>query len=398
MATPIPGGQIGGGAGHTGLYEMILAPFLPVIGEFERFLSSSFGGMVMAQLSAAEFNKKWDAFVAQADEATQQTARMLSETIGIGGPTRQVRSDITDPESRAWIQERIDSGAAENEDWYDTLTEEAPQFPSAIAGAFEVSREGQRLGKEFFDPDAAVTRFEETFGDVVEGFEALPGQVAAGNEEVQQFFDNLRRQLDVGAANLATGFEDILGTATGLVSSLGQAERQDINRRFTEAGNESQMHLIERGLGGTGITSSMRAGVERERSTALLGLEEQIAQQQLGVQETFGLAGLGAEERMLAGQINLGGQQAGAMQFGNQLFTGTALSSLANLGNIAAGQFGAYDQAAMNRFNSFMAAAGYPIETQLAGAGLGLDFFGQQPLFPPSPPAQPSILPSFRIG
>lgn len=382
----LAGSDDGGGGGP-------LAPVFDLFKMFNDFVSSTGGGFLIAQASGAEFNRKWEEFVAQADEATRATAQMLQQTVGIGGPTRQVRSDITDPEARAWIQERIDSGQAVNEDWYDQLTEEVPQFPSAIAGAFEVSREGRRLGKEFFDPQEASQRFRDEFAPIVEGFQALPGQVSAANERVQGLFGDLRGELRAGGADLLGGFEDILGTATDLVSGLGEFERQDINRRFTEAGSELQMGLSARGLGGSTISSSIGSGIERERSTALLGLQEQTARQQLSVQETFGLAGLSAQERLLGAGINLGGQRAGALQFGNQLFANTSLGALGARGNIAAGQVGAYDQAAMNQLNNLLAFGGFPVQTQLAGAGLGLNLFESMPLFPPTPNAPPAIYP-----
>ncbi|HEU00251.1 hypothetical protein LCGC14_0589800 [marine sediment metagenome] len=253
----------------------------------------------------------------------------------------------------------------------------------------EIGEEAIGLGEEFFDPGEASARFGEAFGPVTEGLEALPGQIRTDNERVQQLYASLAKALQAGTADITGGFEDILGTATELVSGLGEAERQDINRRFTEAGTESQMALAARGLGGFG--ASITSGIERERSTALLGLEEQISQQQLGVQETFGLAGLSARERLLGAGINLFGQKAGAMQFGNQLFANTAMGSLAARGNIAGGQVGAFDQAATNRINSLLSAGGFSASAQLGATGQAFDFFGPLTVPFPSPPQFPNI-------
>lgn len=330
----------------------LLATLVPEIADF---LSSLPGGL-WANIQAGKADEAdWDEFQRQLEESNEAGATILRDTVGVGTATGG----------------------------------------SAIQQAQNLADLGTGLATRFFHPDLQEGRFEEAFGSVVEGFRALPGQVGAANERVQQLYGSLRGELQAGAADLRGGFEDILGTATGLVSQLGEAERQDINRRFTEAGTESQMLLAGRGLGGSTISSSIRSGVERERSTALLGLQEQTAQQQLGVQETFGLAGLSARERLLGAGINLGGQQAQAMQFGNQLFAGTASSSLANLGGIAGGQVGAYDQGAANLLNALQAFRGGAINTQLRGAGLGLQFYGPNTLVASTPGQSANVYPPF---
>jgi hypothetical protein len=375
-----------------GDFEKLTQPLRDIFNLFEEFASSVGGGFVLSLASAAKAEEVWEAFVAGLDEDKKAIAGELARTIGIGGPTRQVRSDLGfGPEEIAWIQERIDSGQAVNEDWYNQLTEDVPNpFKNAIEGAFDLAAQGEELGAEFFDPEGSVARFREATGPVVEGLEALPGQVASANEDLQRFFGSLRGDFQTGAADINAGFQDIFGTATGLVENLGVAERQDINRRFDEAGGEQAQRLSQRGFGGT-ILSSVASGFERERSTALLTLEEQIAEQQLGVQETFGLGALSAQERLLAGDINLGAMQGSAQQFGNQLFANTAFNSLAAQGNIAAGEFGAFDQAAVNRLNSLGFFGQIPGQTQLSATDLLLQFYGQQPVVAPGSGQQPPI-------
>lgn len=255
-----------------------------------------------------------------------------------------------------------------------------------VERAQAIGEEAAGLGKEFFDPNAAVRRFRQATRGVREGLEALPGEVRAGTAAVQHQFGAVGRDLATGAADINRRFGASLETARGLVSTLGEAERQDINRRFTETGSELQMGLSARGLGGSTISSSIGTGVERERATALLGLQEQTARQRLGVEETFGLAGLGARERLLGAGINLGAQRAGALQFGNQLFAGTSLGALGARGNLAAGEVGAFDQAALNRINSILAAGGFTTGAQLGATGQALDFRGQFTIPFPTPP------------
>jgi hypothetical protein len=239
-----------------------------------------------------------------------------------------------------------------------------------------LGREGKALGEEYFDPPANVERYQEAFADIEAGLEALPGEVSASSAAVQQLYGGLRGELAGGATQLAGGYADILGRARGLVSELGEAERQDINRRFGEAGTEAQMGLSARGLGGSTISSSVGAGIERERSTALLGLQEQTARQRLGVEATFGLPGLTAQERLLGAGVNLGAAQAGALERGGSLYANTALNTLGTRANIAAGETRAYTNAAINRVQNLYQFDTYPIETQMQGAGMAMNWRG----------------------
>ncbi|MEE9597975.1 MAG: hypothetical protein V3V96_14475 [Acidiferrobacterales bacterium] len=280
----------------------------------------------------------------------------------------------------------------------------------AIDRAQELGDEAVGISQDFFEPGGTAERFREVFDPITGELEGLSGEVAAGNEAVQALlaetrgefeegaadvlggFAELRGDLRAGAAEITGGFEESLDRARGLVSGLGEAERQDINRRFTEAGREAEASLRERGFGGT-LAAGARIGAERGRSTALLGLEEQIAGQQLGVEETFGLAGLSAQERLFAAGINLdfqalgaqerlagagaqlGVTQAGAQQFGNQLFANTALDALAQRATVGFGQTGAFDQAALAQIQSLLASGSLGFGAAAQGTDLATSFF-----------------------
>lgn len=383
---------------------------LSVFPQFRDFLSSTFGGQIINQWSAQQQKQAMDEFRATLDEVNARSWDMLTQTVGLAGaegPWR-IRPEVRpDAHIRTELQRRIDAGEP-----LGRLERYAERTPTAIAGAFELEEEGRRLGKEYFDPHAATERFTEALAPAVAGLEALPGQVARASGRVQKLYGGVQAELRTGAADvaggyaalgeelqrgaagIAGGYQDLLGRARGLVSTLGGQERRDITRQFTEAESEAQMGLSARGLGGSTISSSIGAGFGRERTEALGRLQDRLTTQQLGVEETFGLSGLGARERLFGARINLGAaglgaaerfvgaganvgaQQATAMQFGNQLYAGTAAGTLAARGNIAAGRVGEFNQAAINRLSNLFNFGQVPIQTQMQGAGFGLGWTG----------------------
>lgn len=371
-----------------------------MFGTVSDFLSSPLGGLWVGGWAADKSFNDWEDFEQQVAASNEEGVKIIRETLGIGsgGDPLDPSSPNFDPDLFDFNQGVTPAANAPQsvKDKYAVWQERGVGgfvVPSAIEGAFETGREARRLGKEYFDPYSAVDRYKEAFAPTVEGLEALPGEVTTANQRVQDLYGRVGGQFRAASADLNRRWGESLQTARGLVSSLGEAERQDINRRFTEAGTEMQMGLSARGQAGGTISSSLGMGVERERSTALLGLNEQMARQRLGVEETFGVGGLSARERLMGAGLNFGVARAGAMQYGNQLYANTAMGALAGRGNIAAGEVGAFDQAAQRRIDNLLRAGGFQVGTQLNAAGMALNWQGPNTLVQPMPNYGPQTYP-----
>lgn len=320
--------------------------FVRIFKALNRFISSELGGLVISQLSAAQFQKLWDDFKLEVDKNTRAQMDIIEGQLGVGTSTGE----------------------------------------SAIQTAVNLAQEVGTLGGENLNPDQALARFNELTGSGREVFTDLPGQVAAGNVATQAFFSNLREEQRTGATDINRRFGESLTTARGLVSTLGGQERVDINRAFTESGIAQQQNLAARGLGSSTIRSSIASGVERERTDALGRLQDRLTRQQLGVEATFGLSGLSARERLLGAGINVGTIQGGAAQAGNVLAANVGLGVGTGLANIGAQGTQTFDAAALNQILVKQGLGQDVIDTILRASGLALDSFGRgQLLIAPSP-------------
>jgi hypothetical protein len=170
---------------------------------------------------------------------------------------------------------------------------------------------------------------------------------AEGVDTARDFFEGTAAQLDeltgetkasllantakfnAQSARTQRGFEDILDRAQGLVEGLGDQEREDINTRADASASAQQAALAARGLGGTTVTSSQDILSEESRSDQLGRLNERLVREQLGVEATFGLAGLGFQERTGQFGANLGLGTTALQQQGDQ-FSINALSDAQN--------------------------------------------------------------------
>lgn len=385
MAFNLPG--IGGGGGSSG------NKFIPQIARdiwnfASDFVGSEFFGFVQNKINAAQASQDWDKFRTEIEQWRGEGWERIQQELGIGGDQGLIDKSASGRVGVLGTPHQLSSGRLSPEAQADI--DAARGSPTtAIGAARAVGEEARGLGDEYFDPRGAVGRYRGAFKGIGRGLEQLPGRVGAANEQVQALYGGLRTELQTGAADLAGGYEGLLGTARGLVSSLGGQERRDINRIFDETGTELQMGLSARGLGGSTISSSIGSGVARERTDALGRLQDRLTTQQLGVEERFGLPGLASRERLLGTGVNLGAQQAGSMQFGNQLYAGTALSALGGRAAIAGGEVGAFDQAAAQKINNLLRSAGFQVDTQLEATRQYLDWAG---------PAMFTAPPSFQAA
>ena len=105
------------------------------------------------------------------------------------------------------------------------------------------------------------------------------------------------------------------GGMRDMLKGSGAQEERDIHTQFNNVNAGNTSALRSRGLGNTTILPGVQAGVERQRSDALGGLQERLRQQSLGLSQS--------ETGAVGGQMNAGA--------GNQMnIQGTNLSNYNN--------------------------------------------------------------------
>ncbi len=202
--------------------------------------------------------------------------------------------------------------------------------------------EAREATEERFDESKGwLTRMMEYgHGQYEDLQDQIPGGFGRLGQQGQQGLGNLlTRMVGNQASNLSLGQRDLgtfrgeaMGTlgnllerntgaygdyqagVLGELEGLGDQSRSDINRRYDELAGQQGQDLIARGMRGTSIAPTMRAGLERERSGDLGRLDEQIRRERLGTRERLGLGGF------LVGQQGRGAMadmsnQLGAMGF-----------------------------------------------------------------------------------
>lgn len=90
---------------------------------------------------------------------------------------------------------------------------------------------------------------------------------------------------DAAAGDIRSGLENRLKTAMGYLEGQGNYERGAINRQYAQENARLGQNLVDQGLSGTTIGSSLRGGNERRRTESLGGLNERLNRQYL---DTYG--------------------------------------------------------------------------------------------------------------
>lgn len=329
-------------------------------GPFTSFISSPIGGLFSNYLAGKRFQNQLQDLQGQIDFSNQQGQNILGQ---LGG------------------------------------------LPNVQQQAGQLNQQVGQIANNAFSPNS-IAGFLGLFNPSLQGLQQLPGQIGSqvggATQAFQQGASQLGGQFLQGAGVLSNqlgqvgrqvtqGLESQADRARGIVSQIGQQQREDINRGFNELAAQKQSDLQSRGLRGTTLTTNVARGVESDRLAEQRRLSEQIAGQRLGVESTFGAAPLAAQERFGLASSNLGqnllfgGSQlrqglmsnllAGRLQ-GAGLQAQTGLGALGQQANIAGQQFQGFQQGALNQISSLLAGGQLPISTALQTAGLGLGFFG----------------------
>jgi hypothetical protein len=94
------------------------------------------------------------------------------------------------------------------------------------------------------------------------------------------------------------GYDQLQSQLLGQMEGLGDSRREQINTSFANSLDDSLSRLSDRGFGNSSGLASITAGNERDKQSALTGLEDSLLGQRVGVQSQIGLAGLQSQDYM----------------------------------------------------------------------------------------------------
>lgn len=127
-------------------------------------------------------------------------------------------------------------------------------------------------------------------------------QFAAGIGAGERLSDRMRKLAGTQVADLRANYADQLA----LMNRLGGAERDRINRDFTNQANSIGSQLAGTGLYNSTVAGNMAQGVERNRSEALNQLQEMLIAQQLGGLQNLAQGVSAAQQNQMGNQTDIG--------------------------------------------------------------------------------------------
>lgn len=109
----------------------------------------------------------------------------------------------------------------------------------------------------------------------------------------------------VGGGSLSGGFQGLLDSVLGDLSSVGESQRGRINESYDTALNNQLALFADRGLLSSNLAGNALTGVNRERQSSLTELEDTLSQRRAGAKTQIGLAGLSQQQDMLMQLLSL---------------------------------------------------------------------------------------------
>ena len=96
-------------------------------------------------------------------------------------------------------------------------------------------------------------------------------------DEYQTAFDEAKAVNEQRYEDIDKGYSERLDTAMNELEGLGLHESAQINQRYDELFAEGQQDAVSRGLSGSTLMPTLRAGVDQQRSQDLGALEERLS-------------------------------------------------------------------------------------------------------------------------
>ncbi len=299
-------GAIGGGGSSPGFFEGLL--------DLARLISEGFstplGGFLVDQALFAPAREESQAlFEGRTQEQIDQRNNIFFGSGGLGLPGQQSPIEELNRRLASTPRQGSDSGIDPRiSDFLSGPFGQGNVPPTQLEQVEALGTDLSQRGEAFFNNDAVLGRFNELFDPIRRDLRGNEIAFRASNQRAQE------------------DFQGSFDRASAISQGLGNQERTDINERFDSISSVQQAGLAARGLGGTTAGFSTSALNERERGGELRRLRDDLAREQLGIEETFGLGAADARERLNLTNFN------------------AASGTQAALGGIATGSFNAQNQ------------------------------------------------------
>lgn len=164
---------------------------------------------------------------------------------------------------------------------------------------------------------------------------------------------------------IGRGYSDLYNSVLGGIKGIGASQAQNIRDVYEQQSGAAAQGLIARGLGNTTVQNSVQRGLVADESKAQVNLANQIANLTAGYQSNLGLAGLGYQGQAAQQNTALAGRQLDWMNSVNAQYPHGGI-----YGQLAS-QFGAAQQAGLDRQQAAQARQQMLGAAQMAGRGVG---------------------------
>lgn len=208
--------------------------------------------------------------------------------------------------------------------------------PYLIAGQIPFTQGGNPF-------QGAQTGLAGLAGQYGQGYNNALAQNAAMYENVLKGYQQTIGNQVTAQDAIGKGYTDLYNQVLGGISGIEASQKQQIADTYAMDTGRATQSLIDRGLGNTTVSDSVRRGLRADEQKAQTGLANQIAALNAGYQSQLGLAGLGQQREAAAANTQLADRQ---LQF---MASPTAAYPDANQYNQLFRQQGEWDQANADR-------------------------------------------------
>lgn len=186
------------------------------------------------------------------------------------------------------------------------------------------------------ETQAATQRQQQALG----AYDAwMNSALAGGGQRMNRLLGDYRNdtskllsEYDTAMNPIVQGYADRYRRIMGQLEGMGKQERQDIRTQYDALRGTIQQNLIDRGLGGTTVVDSMRAGNERERRDALGRLDERLREQQANWDASLSADELAARSGVASGRLGLAQSRTTGYEGLDQSLSGQLLDARTNMG------------------------------------------------------------------
>lgn len=277
----------------------------------------------------------------------------------------------------------------------------AQQTPDLFPSAAELSAQGLEFGQQYYDPAAALARYQEqlaptiaAYGERTEEAEATSADLLAQGQDITGLLGDVAQQSMLTGQDITGGYEKRLEQGLGILEGFGEQARLDVLQNWENQQAAQQELLAAQGLSGTIAAPALASAYQQGLSADLARLNEQQALLQYGA--FTGLSGdvlgsqqyqqaFGAQQQTNLANALLGQQAFGAAQQG--FLAGVSGEELGAQLGYGYGAVGAQDTAIGNYLQNLGYFTQLPYGIQQAAAAPVLNTLTSFQFQPPTQPA-----------